>query len=66
MTKRDFELIARTFAGINPAHYPSTADMRDALIKQLALALRGENSSFNIVKFVRACSPGTNRRDLLR
>jgi hypothetical protein len=61
MSKKDYELIARTFAGINPDHYTSTVEVRAALLHQLALNLKGDNDSFNIVKFVRACSP-TNRR----
>ena len=57
MSKKDYELLARTFAGINPDNYTSTVEVRAALISQLALAMKGDNKSFNIVKFVRACAP---------
>jgi hypothetical protein len=62
MSKKDYELIARTFAGINPDNYVSTVEVRAALISQLALAMKGENKSFSIVKFVRACSPLGRKR----
>ena len=55
-------MIARTFAGINPDNYTSTVEVRAALISQLALAMKGENDHFNIVKFVRACAPAGRTR----
>jgi len=57
MSKQDYELIARVFAGVNPDSYISPYEIRAALLHQLALELRARNPAFNIVMFMRAAKP---------
>jgi hypothetical protein len=57
MSKTDYELLARVFAGVNPENYTSTTEVRAALLHQLALELKARNTAFNIVTFMRAASP---------
>jgi hypothetical protein len=57
MSKQDYELIAGVFAGVNPDDYTSPDQLRTALLHQLALALRRNKTSFNVVQFMKAARP---------
>jgi len=55
MTRRDFELIARTIADlvIPEGH-------RDHIARAFAVALAGTNARFDAKRFIQACGAATN------
>lgn len=65
-TKRDYEAIAQVMQDAHPGAALSK-DNRAVIqwsetVKDFAEMLERDNSSFDIIRFVRACQPGANVR----
>jgi len=55
MTKKDYILIARSFARLNFTNTTNEPNKAKWVAKELAEILKGDNSLFNKEKFLTAC-----------